>query len=168
MAILPRVRMARCAPQPHDTRHRPHSTAHRAADGHVGRQRLGDGWVDALLVEEVPLGDLVVLVVAQGVEDGAPASVAQFVALEIDLLQRAVDLQDLCDPHATNCADAIAADVEGGQVRAHDGQEAHQHIEVRSIRLAHTAAHKVERERAASFLAKPLDRDTSNYAAARR
>ena len=54
------------------------------AHGRIGRQRLDNGQADALAFE-VPLGDLVVRVVAQGVEDGAPALVAEVVAAEVHL-----------------------------------------------------------------------------------
>ena len=56
----------------------------RGTDGHARRQRLGGGRPDAL-VEEVPLGDLVLRAVAQGVEDGAPALVADVIAAEAHL-----------------------------------------------------------------------------------
>eukprot|EP00964_Phaeocystis_antarctica_P151908 scaffold119604_cov65-Phaeocystis_antarctica.AAC.3 len=71
-------------------------THQRAADSHVGCQGLGDGWVDALTFE-VPPGNRVVLVVAQRVEDGAPAHVAQCVAREVTLRQRAIEEQRLAD-----------------------------------------------------------------------
>jgi len=76
------------------------------ADGHVGRQRLGDGWVDAP-AEKVPLGNLVLRVVAQGVEDGAPALVAEPVAAEFHLCQGGHGWHQTRHNQAAHDADAL-------------------------------------------------------------
>ena len=58
-----------------------------------------------------PLGDLVVLVFAQGVEYGAPALVTQVVFLEVALRQRVVDFEHLSNCLATCCAEVIVFEV---------------------------------------------------------
>ena len=67
-----------------------------AADSDVLGERLRHLRVDAL-VAQVPRRDLVGHVVAQRVEDGAPARCAEVVVAQVDLSQRAIDTQRVGD-----------------------------------------------------------------------
>ena len=66
----------------------------RGADGHVGRQGLCHRRGDALLFD-IPLLDVVLRVVAKGVEDGAPALVTEAVAPQVDAGRQRGDDENL-------------------------------------------------------------------------